>query len=436
MVLGLGATVFAVIALAYLARTSREQRTIRAHDHVETELERLTEIAPGLTHAQRARRGRHGLGELRSGFVETPSAVENPTLQGLLDRATVVGQPVIDQSVAPDGASIVGGATRLDGGGYAWAAQRVGVGPERRSLRITVIWLTITMLAMVLASIHTLVTFHRGAGSLRASVRALAGDLHAKVTRPRLRELADVADGLDSLARELSIAQEDKLRLLRELAEHERWAALGRVVAGVAHEVRNPLAAIKLRTDLAEGAADVPATAREDFVFIGSEVARLDRLVRDLLLLADRKPEARARTDANLAELVARRVALLQPWAAEKDVTIRTSGAGRALLDIDAMTRAVDNLLRNAVEASRAGGTVTAVVSEDDATAKVAILDEGPGVVAENAAMVFEPFFTTKPQGTGLGLALSRAVASAHGGSLQYARRDGLTEFSLEVAKG
>ena len=117
-------------------------------------------------------------------------------------------------------------------------------------------------------------------------------------------------------------------------------------------------------------------------------------------------------------------------------MTIRTSGAGRALLDIDAMTRAVDNLLRNAVEASRAGGTVTAVVSEDDATAKVAILDEGPGVVAENAAMVFEPFFTTKSQGTGLGLALSRAVASAHGGSLQYARRDGLTEFSLEVAKG
>ena len=436
MVLGLGATVLAVIALTYLARTSHEQRTIRAQDRVEAELERLTEIAPGLTHAQRSRRGRHGLGELRSGFVDSPSSVENPALAGLMDRATVVGQPVIEQSVVPDGASVVAGATRLEGGGLAWAAQRVSVGAERSSLRITVIGLSVTMLAMVLASIQTLVSFHRGAGALRASVVALGRDLHAAVPRPRLRELAEVADGLDSLARELSVAQEDKVRLLRELAEHERWAALGRVVAGVAHEVRNPLAAIKLRTDLAEGAADIPPTAREDFAFIGSEVARLDRLVRDLLLLADRKPETRARAGTDLAELAARRAALLQPWADERGVTLRASGAGRAPLDVDAITRAVDNLLRNAVEASPRGGTVTAVVSEGEATTTLLVRDEGPGVLDENAALVFEPFFTTKPQGTGLGLALSRAVAAAHGGTLRYARREGVTEFTLEVAKG
>jgi signal transduction histidine kinase len=221
-----------------------------------------------------------------------------------------------------------------------------------------------------------------------------------------------------------------------ELAEHERWAALGRVVAGVAHEVRNPLAAIKLRTDLAEASADVPALLREDFALIGSEVARLDRLVRDLLLLADKKAEARARVPVDLAELVSQRAALLLPWSEGKGVHLASSGEGHAPIDADAVTRAVDNLLRNAVEASPSGATVTARVSEDAGRARITVTDAGAGVAEEHAALVFEPFFTTKPTGTGLGLALSRAVAEAHGGALHYARDGGMTQFTLELSKG
>jgi signal transduction histidine kinase len=79
---------------------------------------------------------------------------------------------------------------------------------------------------------------------------------------------------------------------------------------------------------------------------------------------------------------------------------------------------------------------VTASVSEGDAKATVVVEDAGTGVLAENAALVFEPFFTTKPTGTGLGLALSRAVAEAHEGGLEYAREGGLTRFTLTLAKG
>jgi len=434
LILGLGATAFAVVALTYLARTSRDQRIIRAHDRVEAELDRLAEAAPGLTRPQRMRHGRHGMGELRSGYAEDLSSVENPHLMALLGEATTPGQTIIEQSATPDGTPVVAGAVRLEAGGYVWAIQRVVVGPETGSLRIAVLCLAIAMVAMAFASVQTLIVFDRGAGALRESVVLLAKDLRAAVPRPKLRELAEVADGLDSLARELSRAQEDKVRLMHELSEHERWAALGRVVAGVAHEVRNPLAAIKLRTDLAESSEDVPPLLREDFALIGSEVARLDRLVRDLLLLADRKPATRALAD--VAELVGQRAGLLRPWAAERGVMFDTSGSGTALIDRDAVTRAVDNLLRNAVEASPVGATVSARVGEDAAKASIVVIDSGAGVAAANEALLFEPFFTTKPRGTGLGLALSRSVAESHGGTLQHGRRDGHTEFTLEIAKG
>jgi signal transduction histidine kinase len=435
MILGLGATAFAVVALTHLARTSREQRTIRAQERVEAELERLGELAPGISRVQRARRGRRGIGELRSGYVEPGGVPDSPWIVDLLKQSLVPGQPTTVRFDAPDGATVVAGATLLESGDTAWAVQRVVVGPEMTSLRVTVFCLTIAMFVMVLASVETVVAFDRGAGTLRESVVLLASNLESTVPRPKLRELAEVASGLDDLARQLSRAQEDRGRLMAELAEHERWAALGRVVAGVAHEVRNPLAAIKLRTDLADAASDLSPTLRDDLRLIGSEVTRLDRLVRDLLLLADRKPKPDARIRVDLGDLVARRASLLQPWAVERGVTVNTSGHGDASIDADAVTRAVDNLLKNAVEASPKGAAVTATVRDGDTSVRIAISDRGDGVVADKTSLVFEPFFTTKPTGTGLGLALSRAVAEAHEGALLYSREGGITVFALELAK-
>jgi signal transduction histidine kinase len=431
-VLALGATAFAVVALTFLARTSREQRIVRAHERVEAELDRLAESIPRMGHAQKLRHGRRGVGELRSGYVEDASSIESERLREIIGQADRSGQLVVEQSVGVDDTPIVMGATRVDGGGYVWAMQRVVIGPEMKSLRLSVVCLIFAMFALVIASIHTLVVFDRGTRLLLGSVGTLARDLHASVPRPKLRELADVADRLESLARDLSHAEEDKVRLLRELSEHERWAALGRVVAGVAHEVRNPLAAIKLRADLAEATTDLSPALREDFALIGSEVARLDRLVRDLLLLTGRRSVARVDTD--LAQLVQQRASLLGPWALGQHVELAVSGSGHATVDVDAMTRAVDNLVRNAVEASRPDGGVGITVVAGAEKVSIVVEDGGDGVPAEHAALLFEPFFTTKTGGTGLGLALSRSVAEAHGGTLRYERDAGSTRFSLDIA--
>ena len=101
--------------------------------------------------------------------------------------------------------------------------------------------------------------------------------------------------------------------------------------------------------------------------------------------------------------------------------------------DGDALARALDNVLRNAVEASPLGATVEAVVDADDDRVRVRVADRGEGVPSGRAGEIFEPFFTTKPDGTGLGLAISRAIARAHGGDLTYGRDGTVTRLQLTL---
>jgi signal transduction histidine kinase len=239
------------------------------------------------------------------------------------------------------------------------------------------------------------------------------------------------------MARDLLASREATDHLSRALAQKERLAALGRVAAGVAHEVRNPLASIKLRLDLtADG--ELPDGARKAIASASAEIARLDRLVSDLLLVAGNKLGPRRAVD--LGSLTQARVEALRPWAAARGVTVRASGDGDADVDSEAVARALDNLLRNAVEASPSGAAVEVRVGHagDGAAPEsmlVEIEDHGSGVAPARATELFEPFFTTKAEGTGLGLAISRAIARAHGGDVTYARAGAVTRFSLALPR-
>ena len=363
-----------------------------------------------------------------SSYVDTPEGAPSPFVGDAIRQASVAGDVVVLQQT-DDGTPVMVAAAPVRGSGYVYAFQHVVAGRETRGLRIVVLALALLTLGLVVASLRTLSAVEKGVSTLRASLVALAEDLRAPVARPAVRELDEIAGGVVSLAEKLHGAQEERDRLMRELGERERLAALGRVAAGIAHEVRNPLAAMKLRADLARTSGEATPSVARDLEDIGSEIARLDRLVSDLLVVAGRRSGPKA--DVDVGELVARRVALLAPWATEKRVILESSGSARAPVDSDAITRAVDNLLKNAVEASAAGARVEARVEDHEEGARVVVTDGGPGVAPERAAELFEPFFTTKPDGTGLGLALARSVANAHDGTLTYARADGKTIFTL-----
>jgi signal transduction histidine kinase len=275
-----------------------------------------------------------------------------------------------------------------------------------------------------------LVSLRRGAAQLGTALVALERDLRAPIALPDTEELARIGAGIGTLASHLADARAQERELEKKLDHAERLSALGRVVAGVAHEVRNPLAGIKLRLDLLrrEAASD---TTREDLDACLDEIARLDRLVRSLLVVGRR--DAQDQCDLPLGPFVDARIAAMASLAEASSISLRRQGDAAAHTEPDALAQIVDNLLRNAIEASPAGATVTVELARHAAVTSLSVIDEGPGIPEPRAAELFEPFFTTKSDGTGLGLWISRSLATALGGSLRYVREGGRTAMVIDL---
>jgi signal transduction histidine kinase len=436
----LASLMFAVsmASLSRLTRMSAEQRLERGRDLVQRELTRWA--ADPDPEARPARFTVIGIrGGLTGARVSGPGAVEiRSDISREVDRALETLAAVAPSDRAElgalevdDGTVFIGARRRADGR-LMWAAYSVTVPKFLNTWRLTVVVLAAATVLLGALALVAVVGATRGGRALERSLAALSGDLSAPIARPALGELASVADGIARLARSLADAQREREQLSAELGRRERLSALGRVVAGVAHEIRNPLASMKLRVDVARSSEDVPAGVVEELDAIEEEIVRLDRLVTDFLVVSGRR--IGRRVDSDLGELARRRVALLAPWAKERDVSLAVAGSARAVVDPDACARAVDNLVKNAVEASPAGAEVQVRLEARDGVAALSVEDRGPGVPEERVHELFEPFFTTKPDGTGLGLAVSRAIAVASGGQVSYRRDGGVTRFELSLS--
>jgi signal transduction histidine kinase len=370
---------------------------------------------------------------LTDDFVGLPAGWSAPLLTLLRQTAGQAGRLVSTQQLEAGALTLA--AQPAGDAGIAWVAYAVPQPYYWHFWLIIVSLLAVATALLFTSAVWVVVTFNRSANALHRCLLGLAEDLSTPVPRPRIRELSAVADGIERLARRLAQARDEQERLGRELGQQERLAALGRVVAGVAHEVRNPLASIKLRLDLAAAGSRLPVAVEGAIGHASAEIARLDRLVADLLVVSGR--QMGPRTATALEALVQARIEALTPWAATRGVSLRTTGQATAVIDAESVARAVDNLLRNAVEASPVESQVLVVCSSSASAVSVQIEDHGPGVPRSDE--LFEPFFTTKADGTGLGLAISRAIARAHGGDVTYQRRgfggSAVTRFRLTLAR-
>ncbi|HEV8324292.1 MAG TPA: ATP-binding protein [Myxococcota bacterium] len=205
------------------------------------------------------------------------------------------------------------------------------------------------------------------------------------------------------------------------LRRAEAFAALGRMAARLAHEIRNPLSAIS-------GAVEVlgtggPHAAEEPRLveIVRLETARLDGLLTDLLDLARPRAALRVRTD--LAILVRETEAVFRrdPVLDGRRLVVEWEGEATPLwveADPGRIKQALWNLLRNAAQATPDGGEIRVALRRDGEAAVVRVRDQGPGVPAAERERIFEPFFTTRPTGSGIGLAVVRSAADAHGGTV------------------
>ena len=226
---------------------------------------------------------------------------------------------------------------------------------------------------------------------------------------------------------DLQIAFERMAGAIREsegkLRESERFAALGRLAGGIAHELRNPLTAIRMAV---ETATSVDDEARGIAV---AEIERLDRTLREMLdYVRPRKPE---RVDIPLDELFTDIVRLLEPQCRHLRVELEAEHPGPRLVraDRDRLKQALLNLVINAAQAQPHGGRV--VLRATDAGLEVS--DEGPGIPEDMRESILQPFVTTKAAGIGLGLAVVQQVADEHDAELTFDTGPEGTTFRLNL---
>jgi two-component system sensor histidine kinase HydH len=250
---------------------------------------------------------------------------------------------------------------------------------------------------------------------LFAATSAALGYVIGRLLRARRREQDDAR----TIRAQLAALEASQAAVL----SHEKLAAIGRLAAGVAHEVRNPLGVIRASAKMVQEGFAPGDDSHRACQFICEEIDRLNGLITSLLTFARPAQLRLARVD--LDTIVERARHLVSDELSRRRVQLTQEGPHGLRVDADAdlLAQVLLGLLTNAAEAIVGAGGRDGVIAlrllpgEDEVRIEVA--DSGPGLAPEQAQRLFEPFFTTKPTGTGLGLAMALRIVQAHRGGLQ-----------------
>jgi len=312
----------------------------------------------------------------------------------------------------------------------AWTMTRVTTfaGRAYRQLMAGLAILLAAVLGAAVLLTRLTMTWSRHVARIEATLAVHKLEDLPKLPSTGEHELDRIIYALNDAGSRLSVARQRAAELSRQVATGERLAAIGRVVAGVAHEIRNPIAAMRLKTENA--LAGGGARAQEVLPVILSQIERLDRLLRRLLSVTERDQPHQETVVLNpfLDVCLATHVELahVRGIRLEKEVEIES-----ARFDPEQMRHALDNLLLNAIQAAPAGSRVCIAAFIRDNYCVLSVQDEGIGPPAGIREHLFEPFVTGRPEGTGLGLSIVREVAEAHGGTVRFVTHDVGTTFEI-----
>jgi len=259
--------------------------------------------------------------------------------------------------------------------------------------------------------------------------------------------LVALAFGLTGLRRRYGVLSEKHARAEEALRRRDRLAAMGELASTVAHEIRNPLNAVGLTAQrLRREFLDPPpadetsadrAEAEELLGVMADETKRIDRIVQQFLDFA--RPPALRVEPTDLAALVRDLGERLRAHAESRGVSLEIAAAAAesARVDPAQLRQALDNLVRNAVDASPDGGRVFVAVRTGRGGHSIQVRDAGRGIETDHLAKIFDLYFTTKPEGTGVGLAVTQQIVAAHGGAIEVDSEPGAgTTMTVRLPRG
>ena len=282
-------------------------------------------------------------------------------------------------------------------------------------------------------SITSIFIYYQSKG-LRTLLRGIFelgnGNLSHRIPEDR-SEFGQLAKALNSMAYNLQEKKRELQRAFAEMEQGRKLTAVGRLAAGVAHEVNNPLATISTYTQMVLRRSDIPADVSENMKVVMGEIQRIQAQLRNLLDLSRLQSPVVAEIKPN--DIVKEIVDLVRYETAARGVNLFTtlSDDDRTIpADCSGFKQVIWNLLRNALDVQEKGGTIsvkTCFKPEEGASSSfvVEVADEGPGISEKNRAHIFEPFFTTKEvgEGTGLGLSIVYNIVKKHGGTIDVRNR-------------
>ncbi|MGJ5181533.1 sensor histidine kinase [Bradyrhizobium oligotrophicum] len=311
----------------------------------------------------------------------------------------------------------------------AWTMTRAATaqGPAYTHLLVGLVVLTLTLLGSAVWLASILVSWSRRI----AMIETALGAPNDKADLPLLphtgaRELDRLVDAVNDAGTRLSAER-------ARATAAERLAAVGRLSANLAHEIRNPIAAMRLKAENALASSD-PARKSSALEAILQQVGRLDALLRDLLDMTQAsQPKARS---VDLASFLQSTIDVHRELAARHRLQLRAivpEAAQAAWFDPLQMQRALDNLILNAIQSTPDGGEVIVAAEIHDGHLLLRVSDNGPGVDAGIRDRLFEPFVSARTDGTGLGLAIVREIARAHRGEAQLAHTRTGSSFEISL---
>ena len=282
---------------------------------------------------------------------------------------------------------------------------------------------SIGALAGVLLGYGVARRLRRSIHQLSIHVRDAAGQLGQDVPAVILAEEGDlhhVNERMQGVAQEIARIVDTLQQSEREVVRAKQMAAVGQLAAGVAHELRNPLTAIKMLVQTNREEAEARGLPADDLQVIEQEIRRLERRLQTFLDFA--RPPTLERRPLPLATVVDQTFALLEGRARQQHVTLHCLQPATPVsieADADQIQQVLVNLMLNALDAMPGGGRVEVHLGAPvHGQVELRVRDTGPGIAPELLPRVFEPFVSSKETGLGLGLAVSRRIAESHGGNL------------------